>query len=113
MSIEPTWYEKKGFVPGTNVEALIKENGVSVWKPAVVVDATIVANDHAILVRLVDGDFRNSYSIFKESSCFLRLPFTQDSSVNWKQQGLCPQCGDKGQWISMACVCPMHGRFLG
>lgn len=31
----------------------------------------------------------------------------------WKKDGLCPQCGHKGEWRGMACVCPKHGKFMG
>ncbi len=29
-----------------------------------------------------------------------------------KELGLCAECGSKGQFINLACVCPEHGRIF-
>lgn len=30
-----------------------------------------------------------------------------------KIDGVCPECGHKGDWVNLALVCPEHGRFAG
>lgn len=40
-------------------------------------------------------------------------PPTQDLKAQRKKEGLCPECGKKGDWVNMACICPDHGRFMG
>ena len=30
-----------------------------------------------------------------------------------KKDGVCPECGDVGDWINLAAVCPKHGKFMG
>lgn len=30
-----------------------------------------------------------------------------------KKDGLCPECGSRGEWRNVALVCPEHGRFMG
>ena len=30
-----------------------------------------------------------------------------------KRDGVCPDCGDRGQWRMLALFCPEHGRFAG
>lgn len=34
-------------------------------------------------------------------------------AAQWKKDGLCPECGSKGEWINMAAVCKDHGKFMG
>lgn len=41
------------------------------------------------------------------------LPEVMNMSAQWKKDGLCPKCGSKGEWISMAAVCKDHGKFMG
>lgn len=30
----------------------------------------------------------------------------------FKKEGLCPRCGDRGEWKVMALVCPYHGIYI-
>lgn len=30
-----------------------------------------------------------------------------------KKEGVCPECGDKGEWRMLALFCKIHGRFAG
>lgn len=42
------------------------------------------------------------------------LPLIIEEAVNYKLLGLCPNCGDKGEWRSLGLVCRNgHGKFLG
>lgn len=41
------------------------------------------------------------------------VPSGPSAAPNWKEQGLCPSCGHKGEWRSLALVCPTHGKFAG
>lgn len=36
-----------------------------------------------------------------------------DLKAKWKKEGLCPECGHRGEWINFALVCPKHGKFAG
>lgn len=38
---------------------------------------------------------------------------TPDLKAQRKKDGLCPECGVAGEWKAMACVCPVHGRYMG
>lgn len=38
---------------------------------------------------------------------------TKSLAAKWKEQGLCPECGHKGEWIALALICPNHGKFAG
>jgi hypothetical protein len=42
-----------------------------------------------------------------------RMDTTPDFKEQWKKDGLCPKCGDKGSWRNLALVCPTHGIFAG
>lgn len=34
-------------------------------------------------------------------------------SQQWKIQGLCPRCGDRGEWVSLGLFCKnKHGQFM-
>lgn len=35
------------------------------------------------------------------------------SSADYKAQGLCLECGHKGEWRALALICPVHGKFAG
>lgn len=50
----------------------------------------------------------------KWTSCQLPKQEIPDNTAEYKKQGLCPKCGDKGEWRMMALVCRQgHGRFAG
>lgn len=38
--------------------------------------------------------------------------FGQNMIAKFKKDGLCPRCGDKGQWVAMALKCPWHGTYI-
>ena len=49
------------------------------------------------------------------------IPVTKDSirplvsesmSEEFVAKGLCPRCGDRGEWRALALLCDYHGRFL-
>lgn len=48
---------------------------------------------------------------------YARVPIAEKSReeivAQRKKDGVCPECGDRGEWISMALVCPVHGKFMG
>lgn len=35
-----------------------------------------------------------------------------EEKLNWKDQGLCPHCGRRGKFISLAIVCEEHGIYV-
>ena len=53
------------------------------------------------------------------SKRWIKIPIHQTRdfptiSAQWKADGLCPKCGDRGEWRSLALVCKNgHGVFAG
>lgn len=71
-------------------------------------------NDKLPLV--TDKAFNATFDWFQKTQDCLR-GWTDDTTpgdpAEWKKKGLCPQCGDRGTWIQLSCVCTKgHGVFI-
>lgn len=46
------------------------------------------------------------------SLTFCEQFFNWTAKFSFKENGCCPKCGHRGEWISLALVCNWHGKFI-